>query len=295
MNILIADKIDENAILELKKIGQISFRDENFLENLKKAEILIVRSATKVDKNLLDNASSLKMIIRAGVGLDNIDLKECEKKGIKVYNTPNSSTNAVAELAIGLMLCLIRKICFLNNQLSYFKKWEKEKGIGYELKGKTLGIIGMGRIGQEVAKKAKYLGMNIQYYDKTNKNLEEFKYVQNLDDLLATSDIITIHASVSKEDGAIIDEERIKKIKEGAFLINLSRGFAINEQALIKALKSKKIQAAALDVFEKEPYNGELCGLENVILTPHIGASTYEAQNNIGLEIIEIIKSRFKP
>ncbi|MFN3910214.1 MAG: hydroxyacid dehydrogenase [Candidatus Anstonellaceae archaeon] len=292
MKIVISDQINPQTIEELKKFGEVVFRPENLFEELKTADILIVRSATKVDKKLLQVALRLKYIIRGGVGLDNIDLEECKKRKIEVLNTPEASTNSVAELTIGLIFCLLRNIPFLHQKLTIENKWEKNKGMGAEIENKNLGIIGMGRIGQAVAKKAKALGMEVYYYDKTDKNLE-YKFLKNLEDLLSICDIITIHASSNPSDGPILKKEHFQKMKDGAFLLNLSRGFAIDEDALLEALTTGKLKGAALDVFSSEPYFGPLIKLDNVVLTPHIGASTYEAQERIGQEIIKIVKNIF--
>ncbi|MCX8163680.1 MAG: 3-phosphoglycerate dehydrogenase [Candidatus Micrarchaeota archaeon] len=292
MKILVADLIDQTTLEKLKEFGQVSFRPADLANQLADSDILVVRSATKVNAELLKHSTKLKYIIRAGVGLDNIDLEECKKRGIEVFNTPQASTNAVAELTIGLIFCLLRKICYANKKLVIEKKWEKENAIGLELENKTLGIIGMGRIGQAVAKKASALGMKVQYFDKTDKNLAEYPFV-DLDKLLSTSDIISIHLSIPKEQAPFLKEEHFKKIKKGAFLLNLSRGYVLDENALYQALKTNQLNGAALDVFSSEPYFGPLTQLENVILTPHIGASTFEAQQKIGQEIIQIIKNIF--
>jgi D-3-phosphoglycerate dehydrogenase len=290
IKILVADKIDSQTIEELKKYGQVVVKPSDIKKEIVDSSILIVRSATKVDKVLLEQAQRLKLVIRAGVGLDNIDLEECKKRSIAVFNTPFSSTNAVAELTIGLMICLLRKVCYLHKKLTIENKWEKENALGEEIASKKLGIIGMGRIGQAVAKKAADLGMQVYYYDKTDKNLKEFKYCQDLDELIESVDIITIHASVDKNSPKILDKERFSKIKKGTYLLNLSRGYAIDEKELQNALIDGRIVGAALDVFENEPYDGPLKKFDNVILTPHIGASTAQAQQKIGKEIIQIIK-----
>ncbi|MEM4137746.1 MAG: NAD(P)-dependent oxidoreductase [Candidatus Anstonellaceae archaeon] len=292
MKIVVADTIEKDSLEELKKFGQVVYKPQDLFFQLQDADILIVRSATKVDLKLLENSKNLKYVIRAGVGLDNIDVAECKKRGIEVFNTPNASSEAVAELTIGLIICLFRKICLLHKKLVVEKKWEKENSLGLELRGKTLGIIGMGRIGQLVAKKAFCLGMNIIYFDLEDKKLPNYKFV-GLDELLSNSDVISIHISIPKENCPFLKKEHLYKIKKGAFLLNLSRGYVIDENALVEVLKNNHLAGAALDVFSQEPYFGPLLELENVVLTPHIGASTIQAQNKIGKEIVEIVKNIF--
>lgn len=287
--IIIADNMEEEVIEKLKQIGQVDFQPKDLKASLQDADILIVRSATKVTKDLISEAKSLKIVARAGVGLDNVDKFACEAKGIKVINTPGASTDAVAELAICMLIGIMRKIGFLHSKLIE-GKWEKKQGTGEEIAGKTLGIIGMGRIGQSVAKKASALGMKIIYFDHNNKNLANCTFRQNLDDLLKESDALSLHASAKKGEPPIIDAAAISKMKDGAYLINLARGSLIDEQALIDALKSGKLLGAALDVYATEPYEGELLLLENVLLTPHVGAATKEAQLRIGAELVEKIK-----
>ncbi|MFH0927780.1 MAG: NAD(P)-dependent oxidoreductase, partial [Candidatus Micrarchaeota archaeon] len=258
-------------------------------EAIPNAQILIVRSATKVTAALLQDAPNLRLIIRAGVGLDNIDIDACKAKNIEVKNTPNASTNAVAELAICMLIGSMRKVGYLHAKMAE-GEWAKKEGTGQEIHGKTLGIIGMGRIGQAVAQKAKALGMNVIYHDREGKNLPDFKFIQSIDELLSSSDAISLHAAAPKNAPPILSQKEFSKCKKGAYLLNLARGSLIDESALIDALKSGQIAAAALDVYPSEPYEGELCILENVLLTPHIGASTLEAQLKIADEIVQIIK-----
>lgn len=284
--IVVADAMEREVIDGLEKIGQVAVGPGDLKASLADADALIVRSATKVTAELIANANKLKVVARAGVGLDNVDKAACEAKGIKVINTPGASTEAVAELAIGMMICLGRKAGFAHAKMK-IGAWEKKACVGHEIGGKTLGIIGMGRIGQAVARKASALGMRIMYVDTNTVAGVPYAKV-GMDLLLADSDYITIHASGKDR---LIGEAEIAKMKKGAYVINLARGPMVDEKALIAALKSGKLGGAALDVYEKEPYTqGELLSCDNVLLTPHIGASSEEAQSRIGQDLIEQLK-----
>ncbi|MFA5349597.1 MAG: hydroxyacid dehydrogenase, partial [Candidatus Paceibacterota bacterium] len=230
----------------------------------------------------------LKAVIRGGVGLDNIDQEYCKTKGIAVYNTPGASTNAVAELAIGVMLSLFRNIPRADREMRN-EKWIKKELTGFEVSGKTLGIIGFGRIGSLLAKKAIALGMEIIAYDPRASRADGVTFLP-LDELYEKADVISLHTVLVPETREMINENSISKMKNGIYILNLARGELINEDALYEGLKSGKIKGAGLDVFSNEPYNGKLLKLENVVLTPHIGAGTKEAQGKIGEEIVEIIK-----
>lgn len=263
-------------------------------------DVIIVRSATKLDQSILDTAaqegSRLKLIIRAGVGLDNIDVDYAVAKGIGVRNTPNSSSTSVAELALGHMLNLARHI-HLSNITIRRGEWNKKDYNGIQLYGRTLGIIGFGRIGQEIAYKASSLGMNILYYQRSGPKpgQEDFKYV-NLDTLLKESDFITLHTPANPDGRAILDAETIKKIKKGAYVINTARGSLIDYDALIDALDSGQLSGAGLDVYTEEPpLNPRLTQHPKISMTPHIGASTEEAQRGIGAEVCDVITQFFTP
>jgi D-3-phosphoglycerate dehydrogenase len=282
----VLDTIDEECMKKLEEMAHIVYKPKD-LQGIEGADVLIVRS-TKVGADIIDKAKTLKVIARAGVGTDNIDLEACEKRNIKVINTPDAPTNSVAELTIGLMICMLRKVVAAHNSMKN-KLWRKNELLGNELNGKTLGIIGLGRIGRTVAKLAKSFGMNVIAYDPNVKNDEHANLV-TLDALLANSDVITIHASLTPKTEKMINANTIQKMKEGVILLNLSRGKIIDEDALYQALTTKKISMAALDVFDVEPYNGKLIELDNVILTPHLGSNTAEAQARIGDELIERLK-----
>lgn len=298
VRVLASDGLEPKAIEELNNLGidvvDKFYEIEELEEQIKKFDAIVVRSATKVRKNVIDKAletKELKLIIRGGVGVDNIDVTYAEENGIKVFNTPNASSASVAEVALAHMFCLAR---FLNDSNITMRagKWNKKKYVGIELAGKTLGIVGMGRIGKELAHKASALGMNIVYYDALGEleNLSNYKY-STFDKLIETSDFISLHISGATP---IITKSEIAKMKDGAFLINCARGNVVDEKDLLEALNEGKLAGAGLDVFCEEPTkNFELIEHPNVSVTPHIGASTKEAQERIGEEIVNIIKSYF--
>lgn len=295
MKVAICDPIDKKAIEELKALNVeiYDFSDlpkEELPEKLEDKEIIIVRSATKVKGELLDALKNAKLIIRGGVGLDNIDLEGAKAKRIKVVNTPEASSISVAELAIGFMFALSRHIVRGTVGLRE-GKWEKKQLKGTELFGKTLGIIGMGRIGREVAKRAKCLGMNVIATRHVRQIPEELAKTVSYDELYKEADFISIHIPLTEETRHMISKEAFEKMKDGVVIINCSRGGVVDEKVLLEALKNGKVKGAALDVFEVEPpVDNELLKLDNVIGTPHIGASTKEAQARIGVAIVEKIK-----
>jgi D-3-phosphoglycerate dehydrogenase len=284
MKILIADAFSEKLPEMLREFGEVT-TNKNEIED---ADVLIVRSATKVGKEMVDKAKKLKLVIRGGVGLDNIDVAYCEKKGICVMNTPEASSVAVAELTFALMLGLIRNLVKAHTSMQK-GEWKKELK-GSELYGKTLGIIGLGRIGTEVAKRAKAFGMRVIAFERTPKKTE-FAEMVSFETLLKESDIITLHVPLTEETANMINKKTINKMKDGVILINTARGGLINEEDLVEALKKGKIKYAGLDVYKNEPpVNSPLLSLENVLLTPHLGAQTYENMERIEKRIYEIIK-----
>lgn len=297
VNILIKDKADPLLIEELRKRGFIiqigKSEPEAIFQEVKENEILIVRSATKVTKEVIDSAlqtGMLKLIIRAGVGVDNIAVDYAQERGIKVTNTPEASSLSVAELALAHMLVLARKMVPANLTMKR-GEWNKNQYTGLELAGKTLGIIGMGRIGKILAQKASLLGMKIVYYDIIiPQGLDSsFQYLP-FDELLSQSDFISLHTSFDGNGSYLIDEPQLKKMKKSAFLINTARGKLVNEKALLEALEKGEIAGAGIDVYCEEPCtNTALLQNEHISLTPHIGASTQEAQFRIGQEIIRLI------
>ena len=295
LRILLNDGLDKKAISNLELLGfdvdTNHYDIEDLKEKIKKVDCIVIRSATKIRRELIDEAikgGNLKLIIRGGVGLDNIDVQYAEQNGIKVRNTPNASSSSVAEIILAHMFSLAR---FLNQSNITMKAglWKKKDYVGVELEGKTLGIIGMGRIGAELAKKCTALGMKIIYFDMVDiKNIDNNYRKVEFDELLRESDFISINISGTK---SIIGSEELKKVKKGAFIINTSRGKALDEEAIIPSLNDGSLGGVGLDVFLEEPSkNLELINHPKVSLTPHIGASTKEAQMKIGEEVIEIIK-----
>ena len=295
LRILLNDGLDKKAISNLEMLGcdvdTNHYDIEDLKEKIKEVDCIVIRSATKIRRELIDEAikgGNLKLIIRGGVGLDNIDVKYAEQNGIKVRNTPNASSSSVAEIILAHMFSLAR---FLNQSNITMKAdlWKKKEYVGVELEGKTLGIIGMGRIGSELAKKCTALGMKIIYFDLMDiKNIDNNYRNVEFDELLRESDFISINISGTK---SIIGSEELKKVKKGAFIINTSRGKALDEEAIITSLNDGTLGGVGLDVFLEEPSkNLELINHAKVSLTPHIGASTKEAQMKIGEEVINIIK-----
>ena len=295
LRILLNDGLDKKAISNLELLGfdvdTNHYDIEDLKEKIKEVDCIVIRSATKIRRELIDEAikgGKLKLIIRGGVGVDNIDVQYAEQNGIKVRNTPNASSSSVAEIILAHMFSLAR---FLNQSNITMKAglWKKKDYVGIELEGKTLGIIGMGRIGSELAKKCTALGMKIIYFDMVDiKDIDKNYRRVEFDELLRKSDFISINISGTK---SIIGSEELKKVKKGVFIINTSRGKALDEDAIITSLNDGTLGGVGLDVFLEEPSkNLELINHPKVSLTPHIGASTKEAQMKIGEEVINIIK-----
>lgn len=265
---------------------------EDLLREIERFEAVVVRSRTKIDAEVIERGKKLRVIARAGVGVDNIDVKEAEKRGIKVICAPEAPIASVAELTISLMLALARKLN-IAFQTTREGKWEKIEG--FELRGKTVGILGFGRIGKEVAKLSKCIGMNVIAYDIREEAFDGESYVvkaESLEELLRSSDFLTIHLPLTEETRKLIGREEFSKMKTGAYLINTSRGAIVDQEALFEALRSGKLSGAALDVLEREPpgeLEMKLLSLPNVIATPHIGSQTVEAQRRIAAEIAEKI------
>lgn len=303
MKVGICDPIAKEGVELLKKEGfevmDLTGLPKDELPNhVRDLDAIIVRSATKVRKEMIDAAEKLKAIGRAGVGLDNIDVEYAKSKGIKVINTPRATSISVAELTIGLILAVMRKIAYADREMRN-GAWPKKKCKGIEMYGKTMGIIGIGRIGREVAKRAKAFGMKVIYYDvyrpdeSTEKELDiEFR---ELDVLVSEADVITLHLPLTPETKHLINKERIEKMKDGAIIINAARGGIVDENALYEALKSGKLYGAALDVYENEPLKeSKLFELDNIVLTPHIGAQAKEGQTRAGIEVAKKIAEALK-
>jgi len=292
VKVLVCDRVDEEGIKILKENGfevdvKLNLTREQLKEEVKNYDALIVRSRTKVTREVLEAAGNLKLIVRAGVGLDNIDLEVARERNIAVTNTPEAISSSVAELTVGLMLAVARGIAEADRTVKG-GGWSKEKFVGLGLKGKTLGIIGLGRIGCEVARVGKALGMKVIFYDVAPRD-EVAKEIGcepagSLEELLASSDIISIHVPLTAETRHLIGERELSKVKPGAILINTARGAIVDEKALYWALKSGRLGGAGLDVYEEEPpKNIDLVRLPNVVCTPHIGAQTREAQREASL------------
>ena len=295
MKVLANDGLEISAINEIKKNGiYIETRHldkEELIENINNYDVLVVRSNTKVTSDVLEAGAkgNLKLVIRAGVGIDNIDLDYAKKVGIKVSNTPDASSDSVAELALGHMFSVARYIAVANYTMRN-GQWNKKQYKGSEIAGKILGIIGMGRIGKALAGKAEALGMKIIYADVLGKQDNLSYEFMDLDNLLKVSDYVSLHVPYDKDKGALISSREISMMKDGAVIINCSRGKVVDEEALLEGLNSGKLAGAGIDVFEQEPSkNTELINHERVSVTPHIGASTKEAQERIGKEVAAIV------
>lgn len=293
MRIVIADDMEEAVVREIGKLGKTIYKPAELKAALADADVLIVRSATRVTAELLRSAPKLRLVARAGVGLDNVDAAACAARGIKVMNTPGASTNAVAELALALILASFRNVQKAHLQMKQ-GRWEKKTLTGREIEGKTLGIIGYGRIGSTLAAKAGALGMNVLAYNPPPRHDDGKARFVELDELLAKSDVVLLHASLTEKDRNLINRQSIAKMKDGAYLINTARGELVDEDALYEACKTGKLSGAALDVYRAEPYKGKLLELDNVYLTPHLGAATKEAQERIGTELVKILKAELE-
>jgi D-3-phosphoglycerate dehydrogenase len=312
MKILLTEKIAADSVEYLRRQG---FEvDERFglsqveIENIMAPyDALIVRSATKVTAKLLEQAENLKVVGRAGNGIDNIDVKACTERGIIVVNTPEANTMAAAEMAVALATATFRNVC-LAYESSHNDDFRRGTMVGNEMDGKTAGIIGLGRIGSIVARKLCGLGMNIVAYDPytaperfTNLGIER---CETLDELLVQADLISVHMPKTKETYNLIDAPQLAKCKQGVRIVNAARGGLVNEKALYEALVAGKVAAAGLDVLEQEPnfsakpgeqqYKNPLLTLKNVIYTPHLGASTHEANANVGIAVTELVSKALK-
>lgn len=319
IKILANDGIDANGKKILEEAGFTVVTDkiaqENLMTELNNFDAILVRSATKVRKELIDACPNLKLVGRGGVGMDNIDIEYAKNKGIKVVNTPASSSVSVAELVFAHIFSAARLIQITNRVMpnegnTKFNDLKKVASNGIELQGKTMGIFGFGRIGQEVAKMAIGLGMQVlafdPYVEKVDLSLNlpalglnsRIKVTINTvsdESVLTHADFITFHLPFNEGDKAIVDADKMAKMKRGVGLVNCSRGGVINEVDLLAALNSGQVGFAGLDVFEKEPpVNMDILKHDNVSLSPHIGGSTKEAQNRIGIELAEKVIEFFK-
>lgn len=300
MRILVSDALSEEGLKILKEVKEFKVDVNTCLkpEELKKIiadyDALVVRSATKVTADVILNANNLKVIGRAGVGLDNVDLEAATQKGIIVMNTPSGNTISTAEHTISMILALSRSIPQANASLKT-GEWKRSKFMGVELYNKILGIIGLGRIGKEVAKRALSFGMKVLAYDPfLSREVAEGLGIEvvELKDLFTRADYITVHTPMTDETKHMISAKEFDLMKKGVRIINCARGGIIDEAALVNAVKDGKVAGAAIDVFEQEPPGAanELLKLDNVITTPHLGASTEEAQVNVAIEVAEIVR-----
>ena len=299
MKVLITDKMAEEAIQLLKTSGyDVTFNEmdaDTLLMEIGKYDALMVRGRTKVVTNVVNTGAKgcLKVIGRAGIGVDNIDIETAAKNKIKVVNAPTGATNSVAELTIAHMLSLSRHITKADSSMKK-GEWIKKQLKGNELYGKTLGLIGCGNIGKLTAKYAKIFNMNIIGYDpfisRENMKKSGIKKMNKLEDVLRNADFVSLHLPHTPQTHYIIDEKMISKMKPSAYLINCARGGTVDEKALYNALKNKKIAGAGIDVFETEPpIKSPLIKLDNVVLTPHLGANTEEGQIRAGTVCAEQI------
>ncbi len=289
--VLIRERIAEAGVDLLRERFEVDVDfDGDLSARIGAYDAIIVRSATRVTGELIDRAPRLKVIGRAGVGVDNVDLAAATKRGIVVVNAPQSTVVSAAEHTIGLLLALVRSIPQAYAALKD-GRWERSRFGGVELADKTLGLVGLGRIGQQVARRARGLSMHVVAYDPfmPPERMRELgvEPVASLDDLLRRSDVISLHATLTPETRRMIGKEEIARMKHGVRIVNVARGELIDEEALVEGLRSGKVAGAAIDVFEQEPYTGELLGIENVVVTPHLGASTREAQDRAGVIVAE--------
>ncbi|WP_456485984.1 phosphoglycerate dehydrogenase [Hydrogenimonas sp.] len=292
--IMVCDHIHESGLKMLESQPDINYVNvadlpkDKLLEVIKDADVAITRSSTEVNEAFLEAAKKLKALVRAGVGVDNVDMEGCSKRGIIVMNVPTANTIAAVELTMAHMLACMRAFPYAHNDLKLNRIWKREKWLGYELKDKKLGIIGFGNIGSRVGKRAKAFEMDVVAYDpyiNPNKATDlGVEYTDNFDDILSC-DIITIHTPKTDETIGMIGKDEIAKMKDGVVLINCARGGLYDEAALYDGLKSGKIRFAGIDVFVKEPAtDNPLLDLDNITVTPHLGANTHESQYKIATQ-----------
>ncbi len=301
MKILITDGISPEGTKILQagghEVTDIKLTPEELLAQIPNYDCIIVRSASKVTKDVIEAGVNLKAIARGGVGLDNIDVATAKAKGIPVLNTPGASSISVAELAIAHMFAVSRFLHLSNTEMRAGKWPKKEYSKGIELTGKTLGLLGLGNIGKEVAKRALGLGMKVIAHDPFVTSTDLDVKLTTKDDVIANADFLSLHIPLNKAEGATIKAADFDGMKKGVILINCARGGVVDEKALLDALKSGKVRYAGIDVFASEPPTDdqkELIAHPNVSVTPHIGASTVEAQDRVGIEIAERVVAALK-
>ena len=296
MKILICDTLNSKVLEELQSLGECidisasDSKDQDLVSEINDAEIAVIRSSTQLTKEIIEKANNLKIIARCGVGVDNIDVEFAKSKNIKVTNSPTANLISVVELTIALIINAARKINLSDIHLKE-GKWNRKEFIGMELSGKQLGIVGYGKAGRLVSERMKSFGMSIAFYDPYVKDWDGPEKSLELDELLSTSDVVSIHVIKTKETENLISKEKLDLLKNSAILINTSRGGVVDEDYLIELLKLKKLFGAGLDVYSVEPPNNiDNFSDINLITTPHIGASTNEAQLKAGLDTVENIK-----
>ncbi len=300
MNILISDKLSPEGVEILKQVKEFKvdvntgLKPDELKKIISKYHALVVRSGTKVTKEIIDEAKNLKVIGRAGVGLDNVDLASATAKGIMVMNAPGGNTISTAEHTFSMVLALMRNIPQAHASMQK-GEWKRSAFMGKEVYGKTLGVIGLGRIGTEVAKRALSFGMKIIAFDpflsKDKVDQLEIESV-TLDDLFSRADIITVHVPLTDDTRHMISEKQFSMVKKGVRIVNCARGGIVDETALVSAIEKEIVAGAAFDVFESEPFDSSnvLLKSDKIIFTPHLGASTKEAQVNVSIEIAECVR-----
>jgi D-3-phosphoglycerate dehydrogenase len=298
MKVLVSDSLSNEGLEILKEHFTVDvstgLSEEELVKKIKDYDALVIRSGTQVTQKIIEAADNLKIIGRAGVGVDNVDVDAATKKGIIVTNSPEGNMISAAEHTIAMMMAMSRNIPQANASLKA-REWKRNKFTGVEVKGKTLGIIGLGRIGSEVAKRASGLEMNLMGYDpfiSEKRAVELGVKLATVNEIAKAADYITVHTPLIKETKNILDEEQFALMKPGVKIINCARGGIISEEALAKALESGKVGGAAIDVFvEEPPFNSPLLNYDNVVVTPHLGASTQEAQVNVAIDIAKEVVS----
>ena len=296
MKLLICDTLNSKVLEELQSLGECTdissseSKDQDLALEITDAEIVVIRSSTQLTKQIIEKGEKLKIIARCGVGVDNIDVEYAKSKNIKVTNSPSANLISVVELTVALIINAARKINLSDSHLKD-GKWDRKKFVGMELHGKQLGIVGYGKAGRLVSEIMQSFGMSIAFYDPYVKDWDGPEKSLELDELLSTSDVISIHVIKNKETENLISKEKLDLLKDSAILINTSRGGVVDEDYLIELIRLKKLFGAGLDVYSQEPpKNIDNFADINLITTPHIGASTNEAQLKAGLDTVENIK-----
>ncbi len=297
--ILVCDALDPDAFANLEAIPELDVTLKTGMDETALMKTIpgyngaVIRSATKITANVINASDSLEIIVRAGIGLDNVDVAAAQAKGIQVNNTPSATTITVAEHTFGLMLAAVRNHGPANLSMKEHR-WEKKKFKGTELYGKTLGIVGSGRIGLAVAERAIAFGMNVMAFDivqiKTDLDVRQVP----MDTLMAESDVLSLHLPLSDSTHHMISDAQFAQMKDGVVIVNAARGGVVDEDALLRALQTGKVRSAAVDVYEKEPAdNFDLIDHPNVLALPHIGAAAGEGQKRAGMEVVKILKEKY--